>query len=181
MTRGASLAAALAALCCAILVGGYPLLISRSGLIVALAGLGVGALAAGAVAGVAASAGATGVTLAGAVVLVAEYLIALFISGSSFDYLSAAYAVMLLLVLELIDLATSWHAAPPRREVLGERLTYLITVLSAGALLAWLAAVAGSITTSSLLLLILGALGGAGAIALPLRLAREVLAADEQP
>jgi hypothetical protein len=175
---GVWLAAAVAALC-GILVGGYPLLISHSGLIVALAGVGVGTLAAGALASVAGIASATSVTLAGAVILIAEYLLALFISGSSFDYLSAAYAVMLLLLIELTDLVAAWHGTPPRREVLIERLRYLVTVLSGGAILAWLAAIGGATTDSSLVLLILGALGGLGAIALPLYLAREVLASDE--
>jgi hypothetical protein len=166
--------AAFAAVCCGAVVAGYPLLLSRSGLIAVLAGLGLSAVAAGA-------AGAlTTLSIVGAAVLVAEYLIALFISGSSFDYLSAAYAVALLLLIELVDLAVTWRLHPPPRAVLAERVSYLVTVVAVGALVAWLAAIAGTIVDSSLLLLVLGALGGIAAIALPLYFAREVLSSDDR-
>jgi hypothetical protein len=66
------------------------------------------------------------------------------------------------------------------RVVLVERLRYLVVVVAAGAVAAWLAAIAGTIVESSLLLLIVGALGAIGAVALPLYLARQVLAFDEK-
>jgi uncharacterized membrane protein len=170
----AGFAAVLAAVCCGVIVAGYPLLLSHSGLIVALAGLGSGALLAGTLAAL------TALSIAGAAVLIAEYLIALFLSGSSFDYLSAAYAVVLLLLIELIDLAGAWRVHPPPRAVLVERVVYLVTVVAVGATVAWLAAVAGTLVNSSLLLLVLGALGGTAAIALPLYFAREALGTDSQ-
>jgi hypothetical protein len=167
-------ASALAALCCCAIVAGYPLLLSHSGLIVALATLGSGAVIAGAATSLA------GLSIAGAAVLITEYLIALFLSGSSFDYLSAAYAVVLLLMIELIDLAGAWRPHPPSRPVIAERVAYLVTVVAVGATVAWLAAVAGTLVNSSLLLLVLGALGGFAAIALPLYFARQVLASNDQ-
>jgi hypothetical protein len=143
-------------------------------LIVTLAGLGLVAVGAGAAAAL------TTLSIVGAAVLVAEYLIALFISGSSFDYLSAGYAVALLLLIELVDLATTWRVHVPPRAVLLERISYLVTVVAVGALVAWLAAVAGTIVDSSLFLLVLGALGGIAAIALPLWFVREVLASNDE-
>jgi hypothetical protein len=171
--RRASLLAAIAALVSAVVVGGYPLLLSNSGLIVALAGLGL----AGLVLGIATS--FTSLSIVGVAVLVAEYLVALFLSGSSFDFLSAAYAVALLLLIELIDLANGWRVRTPVRAVVAERLRYLVTVVAVGATVAWLVAVAGTIVSSSLLLLVLGMLGAIAAIALPLHFARGVLASDE--
>jgi hypothetical protein len=53
-------------------------------------------------------------------------------------------------------------------------------VVAVGALVAWLAAVAGTIVDSSLFLLVLGALGGIAAIALPLWFVREVLASNDE-
>jgi hypothetical protein len=170
----AGVAAAFAALLCSVIVAGYPLLLSNSGLIWALAGVGSAAVIVGAATAL------TSLSIAGAAVLIAEYLIALFLSASSFDYLSAAYAVVLLLMIELIDLAGAWRTHPPPRPVLAERVAYLVTVVAVGATVAWLAAVAGTLVNSSLLLLVLGALGGFAAIALPLYFAREVLAADAQ-
>jgi hypothetical protein len=172
-TRAAFVASTIA-LACGIVVAGYPLLLSDSGLIAVLGGLGLAAVAAGAIGAF------MSLSIAGTAVLVAEYLIALFISGSSFDYLSAAYAVALLLLIELVDLAVGWRQDRPPRGVLVERLSYLITVIAMGALVAWLAAVAGTAVNSSLLLLVLGALGGLAAIALPLYFARAALASDEQ-
>jgi hypothetical protein len=169
----AAFAASAAAIACGIIVAGYPLFLSGSGLIAALAGLGLGAVAGGAVAAL------TSLSIVGTAVLVAEYLIALFISGSSFDYLSAAYAVVLLLLIELVDLAAAWRTGPPPRAVLAERLSYLVTVVAVGSVVAWLAAIGGTIVNSSLLLLVLGALGGIAAIALPLYFAREVLTSDD--
>jgi hypothetical protein len=173
MTRAAGSLATAAAICCGILVAGYPLFLSGSGLIVAFAALGLGSLAAGV------GGGFVAVSIAGIAILVAEYLTALFISGSSFDFLSAAFAVALLLLIELVDLAEAWRQEPPLRTVLLERLRYLITVVAVGAVVAWLAAIAGTIVNSSLLLLVLGALGGIGAVALPLYFARATLASDE--
>lgn len=173
MRPRAGLAAGFAAVCCGAIVAGYPLLLSRSGLIAALAGLGLGAVAAGALGAF------TALSIAGAAVLVAEYLIALFLSKSSFDYLSAAYAVALLLLIELVDLAGAWRILPPPRPVLAERIVYLVTVVAVGAVVAWLAAVAGTLVNSSLLLLALGAVGGIAAIALPLHFARETLVSDD--
>jgi hypothetical protein len=174
MRARAGMAAALAAFCCCVILAGYPLLLSNSGLIWALASLGSGAALAGAATSL------TSLSVAGAAVLIAEYLIALFLSASSFDYLSAAYAVVLLLMIESIDLAGAWRTNSPPRAVLAERVAYLVTVVAVGATVAWLAAVAGTLVNSSLLLLVLGALGGFAAIALPLYFAREVLAADAQ-
>jgi hypothetical protein len=171
--RTASVLAAIAAIASAVIVGGYPLLLSNSGLIIALAGLGLGAMAAGIATSL------TSLSIAGVAILVAEYLVALFLSGSSFDFLSAAYAVALLLLIESIDLAEGWRIRPPVREVVVERLRYLVTVVAVGAVVAWMAAVAGTIVSSSLLLLVLGMLGAIAAIALPLHFAREVLASDE--
>jgi hypothetical protein len=174
MTRRAALVATGAAICCDVLVSGYPLLLSGSGLILALALFGLGSIAVGVVGGF------LSVSIAGVAILVAEYLMALFISGSSFDFLSAAFAVALLLLIELVDLAEAWRREAPDRIVLLERLRYLVTVVALGAVVAWLAAIAGTIVSSSLLLLVLGALGGIGAVALPLYLARDVLASDER-
>ena len=173
MRRRASVLAGIAAVGCAVVVAGYPLLLSNFGLIIALAGLGLG----GMVVGVATS--LTSLSILGVAVLVAEYLVALFLSGSSFDFLSAAYAVALLLLIELIDLANGWRGRPPVRGVVAERLRYLVTVVAVGAVVAWLAAVAGTIVSSSLLLLVFGMLGAIAAIALPLHFARLVLASDE--
>ncbi|MEA2506914.1 MAG: hypothetical protein QOH48_1532 [Actinomycetota bacterium] len=173
MTRGAGSVATGAAICCGVLLAGYPLLLSGSGLIIALAVLGSGLVAVGLFGGFLA------VSIAGIAILVAEYLTSLFISGSSFDFLSAAFAVALLLLIELVDLAEAWRQETPQRTVLLGRLRYLITVVAAGAVVAWLAAIAGTIVNSSLLLLVLGALGGICAVALPLYFARAALASDE--
>ena len=173
MRKAAAVFIAAATISCGAVVAGYPLLLSGSGLIVALGGLGLASLAIGLFATLPAA------SIIGAGLLVAEYLIALFLSGSSFDFLSAPYAVMLLLLIELVDLAESWRAEPPLRAVGIERIRYLITVVAVGALVAWLAAIAGAIVNSSFLLLVLGALGGIGAIAVPLYFARDVLASDD--
>ena len=174
MKKLPAILAATAALICGLLVAGYPLLLSRSGLIATLGALGLVGLAAGTFAAL------PSLSIVGVALLVAEYLVALFISSSSFDYLSAAYAVTLLLLIELVDLAGTWRTDPPLKGVLTERLRYLVVVVAVGALVAWLAAIAGTIVDSSLLLLVLGALGAIGAIALPLYFAREVLAADKE-
>jgi hypothetical protein len=171
--RRGSFVAAIPAICCAVVVAAYPLLLSGSGLIVALAGLGLVAMAVGIATAV------TSLSIAGVAMLVAEYVVALFLSGSSFDFLSAAYAVALLLLIELVDLAGVWRVRPPARAVLAERLRYLVTVVAVGALVAWLAAIAGTLVNSSLLLFVLGMLAAVGAIALPLRFARETLVSDE--
>jgi hypothetical protein len=84
----------------------------------------------------------------------------------------------MLLLIELVDLIGSWRASAPPRPVVAERMLYLVTVVAAGTLVAWLAAVAGTLVNSSFLLLLLGAAGAAAAIALPLYLARQVLAGD---
>jgi hypothetical protein len=172
--RGAWLIAMIAAICCAAMVAGYPLLLSGSGFIVTLGGLGLVAM------GMGVGRAAPALSIAGVAVLLAEYVVALFISGSSFDFLSAAYAVALLLLIEVVDLARAWRARPPVREVLAERLRYLVTVVAVGAVVAWLVAIAGSIVSGSLLLLALGMLGAVGAIALPLHFAREVLSSDAE-
>jgi hypothetical protein len=110
---------------------------------------------------------------AGATLLAAQYIGALFVGHHGVDVLAPAYAVVWFAFIELLDVASAWPAKSSiEGAVVAGRLRFSIVTAGLATVVAWIAVFMGAAVTSGFTLLVVGLLAALGALSLPVIVGR---------